>query len=155
MSVDEPRPGTMGSLDRRVERLEAGFADLATDMRLIKQEQSHGRELMELHFKTMDQSNAAMLAEIRLIGQRFETAMSQGAAAAAEPTATPAGRSILERVSTIERDKVAEHLALDERLDVVEGKTDGIEKRVYMALGAAALAVLFIQLIVPFLLQHI
>jgi chaperonin cofactor prefoldin len=151
----EPRPGTMGSLDRRVERLESEFADLKSDMKIIKLEQQHSRELADAHFAEMRTANGVTLAKIELLIARFDTAMTAGYAASGDPTSTPAGKMIVERISTIERDKEREHTELDERLDDLESRATGVERRVYMAVGATVLAVLVIQMLAPLLLRLI
>lgn len=152
---DEPHLGARRSLDDRVARLETEFADLRSDMRLIKQEQQHARELMDSHFRTIESSIATSLAETKLIGQRFENAMTAGMQAAGDPTSTPAGRIIVDRIAALEKSKEEDHTELERRFVSLESRTGGTERRVYMALGALALAILLVQLIVPIVLNRL
>jgi hypothetical protein len=77
---EDPRPGTVGSVDRRVERVEQQVAGLDTRLALVEQGQIHARELQRQGFDSVN-------ARLEVVGAKVDSQAAVQALASAEAKA--------------------------------------------------------------------
>lgn len=131
----EPRAGTVGSLERRVDKLESVVNGLVVDVAVIKTGQANQTNLMT-------SQHASLIGQLNSLAGELRGFITSASVQSSEPAATPAGRALLATLA--ERDRESAELAKD----VVAAKAAADKALLWVAriggVAAAGLAALTI-----------
>lgn len=135
---EDPRPGTTAAVEQRVTRIESKVDSLETRVARVEVDVDHTRELLSLQFTAVQTGQTALMAKFEGMSSKLTAGAVEAARMMADPSATSAGKQIMERVAAAEGIANA----------ALKAATEGQRRFAFIA-GAAAIVVTLLNLIGP------